>query len=306
MKAFRVPAPAKTNLVLRILKKRKDGFHDLCSLFQRISFCDELVIQEKRSSGLSLTSTNKALPKGKNNLIHKAYNLMTDQLGTKPGLSVRLIKRIPTGAGLGGGSSDAASMMLAMNELFQLRLKPKPLSQLGLQIGSDVPFFLQDTSLAIVEGQGEKLKVVPAYKSNLFFLVASFKKSFSTKEMYALLDEYRSQPVFLTKVRADVRITNYLLKSGHLSRARQYLVNDFSPIAEIKLKSIEKLFMRWRKKKIPFFLSGSGSSVIAVFDSENLARKEKRELQTLYRFRLNLANPYKESIAAQIKEELGP
>jgi len=304
MKPLRIVAPAKTNFILRIIRKRPDGFHDLVTLFHRISLCDEIFISTKLSSGLDLkVSSKKYLPKGKQNIIHKAYDFLSQKLGSRPGLRVRLKKQIPIGAGLGGGSSDAASFLIGANQLLDLRLPYSEMCDLGVQIGSDVPFFLKDVPLALGEGQGERIKPM-AFNSVYFFVIVGFRNQFSTKEMYKIYDTKCQQPLSLTKVRANVKICASFLKKGHLHRAQRLFINDFTLVAEKKLKVLAKVLHQWKVSKVPAFLSGSGSSVIAVYADQKLASRDVKRLKKQKNLNVYLAQSFHENINAKIKEEL--
>ncbi len=298
-----IPAPAKTNLTLHIQKKRSDGFHGLISLFQRISLCDDISLSKNDSKKLNFKVSNKKLSQIKENLIEKAYRLLSQEVGFSPGLTVFLKKRIPMGAGLGGGSSDVASFLMGVNQLYSLNLTRSRLCRLGARIGSDVPFFLYDTPLALVEGRGERVRPL-GVKLDLVYLIVSFRKSFSTKEMYHLFDLKLQQPLSLTKVRADAKICLSLLYRRELCKATPYLINDFNSIAEDKFARISQLYCRWRGKKIPHFLSGSGSSVVAAFESNRAAASEQRLLREVGYRDTTICEPYSFSLNTYLKEEL--
>ncbi|MBI4398879.1 MAG: 4-(cytidine 5'-diphospho)-2-C-methyl-D-erythritol kinase [Candidatus Omnitrophica bacterium] len=275
-----VLAPAKLNLILRISRKRKDGFHDLCSLFQRVSFCDEIRLRRRKKSGLKLSVSGLRVPVREGNTLQKAYRVLCDFLHSFPGLEVKLKKIIPIGAGLGGGSSDAASFLMAANHLFRLKLSKPDLARLGQQVGSDVPFFIYDCAEALVEGRGERVKPV-ACTQEYFFVIVGFSKGLSTREMYHELDAQRRQPVFLTSVRGDVRICARSLNCGQIARAQRMFVNDFKEIAKGKHVVLRRLLDTWKQEGVSGYLTGSGSSVFAVFSkkasAEQLANRLKRD-----------------------------
>src|SRR4051812_39517075 len=150
---MQVLAPAKINLSLRILSRRPDGFHELETFISRISLYDELEI-ETQSSRLSFSCDDPLIPPGDDNLVMRAANAFFSATGVTDGVSIKLRKGIPPGAGLGGGSSDAATTLLALNKLFDTRLPREALAQLGGSLGSDVPFFIFE-SAAMCRGRGE-------------------------------------------------------------------------------------------------------------------------------------------------------
>ncbi len=147
-------APAKVNLSLRVLRRRDDGFHDIETLMAPISIFDTLEIERQTSGGLQFTCNDAALPTGEENLAVRAARIFCGKFGYEPHVSIALKKEIPHGAGLGGGSSDAATVLLALDQLFETNLPRKELSQLAAELGSDVPFFIHQ-SAAWCRGRGE-------------------------------------------------------------------------------------------------------------------------------------------------------
>ncbi len=152
-------SPAKVNLRLEILKKREDGYHEIKTLFQKINLQDTLHFSLKKEKGISIASDHPDLPTGKGNLVHKAIQSILKISGYQGGVHVEIEKRIPLGAGLGGGSSNAATTLKALYQLLNLNLSTKKLMEMGLEIGADVPFFLLNGA-AIGSGVGEHLKKI--------------------------------------------------------------------------------------------------------------------------------------------------
>src|SRR5215510_2103136 len=152
---MQVLAPAKINLSLRVLERRSDGFHEIETFIAPISLCDEIKI-EQRSGKQKITfrCDDPSVPKGDENIVVRAANVFFEETKITSGLSIELKKTIPHGAGLGGGSSDAASTLLALNELFETNLAREALAKMAETIGSDVPFFIFQ-SAAVCKGRGE-------------------------------------------------------------------------------------------------------------------------------------------------------
>src|SRR5262245_1234011 len=161
MPAITIDAPAKVNLTLEVLRRRPDGFHDLRTVMQAITLADRLSVSPSDSDDLSLACSVADLV-GPQNLAWRAADLLRRGTGTRAGVRLRLEKRIPVAAGLGGGSSDAASALLALNALWRLGLSRADLRDLGARLGSDVPFFLGESACALAEGRGERLTPLPA------------------------------------------------------------------------------------------------------------------------------------------------
>jgi len=150
---MRAVAPAKINLSLKVLGKRADGFHEIETFIAPISLADTLEV-ERQGRWVDLTCDDPSLPLGDDNLVVRAARLFLETTKCKGGVSIKLEKKIPHGAGLGGGSSDAASTLLALNQLFETSLPTEALAKMGEQIGSDVPFFIFG-SAALCRGRGE-------------------------------------------------------------------------------------------------------------------------------------------------------
>ncbi len=148
--------PAKINLFLEVLRKRADGYHDLSSVFLAVDLIDKLTVEARDDGKLSLTCTEPGIPLDKSNLVIRAADALRQQYGVRDGAHFHLEKRIPSGAGLGGGSSNAAAALRAANTLWQLDLDTEMLAEIGAGIGSDVPFFLHGGT-ALCEGRGERI-----------------------------------------------------------------------------------------------------------------------------------------------------
>ena len=157
LETLHLESPAKVNLRLEILKRRKDGYHEIRTVLQKISLHDTLHFALKKEKGVFITTNHPNLPVGKDNLVYKAVQSMVKVSGYQGGVDINIQKRIPLGAGLGGGSSNTATTMKALNQLLRLNLPRKRLMEIGLGIGADVPFFFLEGA-AIGSGIGEQLK----------------------------------------------------------------------------------------------------------------------------------------------------
>jgi len=152
-------APAKVNLSLRVLRRREDGFHEIESLMCPVSIFDTLDISHREEGGLEFVCDDASLPTGDDNLVVRAVKLFCTSRGIEPRLRIALTKRIPHGAGLGGGSSDAATTLLGLDRLFETHLSREALSAMAADLGSDIPFFVYQ-SAAIIRGRGEHVEPV--------------------------------------------------------------------------------------------------------------------------------------------------
>ena len=176
-------APAKTNLYLEVLGKRSDGFHNIRTLFQAIDLADRLVVCRTTSDTISVTCDTPGIPTDERNLVVKAWRALKAHHPFPGGVELRLEKTIPAGAGLGGGSSDAAAMLVAANSLFGLGLSAERLEALAGGIGSDVPFFIRG-GVRLGEGRGERLSDWPCPARGAF-VILSPPFAVSTADVYA-------------------------------------------------------------------------------------------------------------------------
>ena len=166
------PSPCKVNLLLNILGKRPDGFHELETVLHPVSLCDVLTF-ERNASEVALTCSDATLPVDSRNLVHRAATAFLSAAGIGDGVKIHLEKKIPLAAGLGGGSGNAATTLLGLNEMFGSPLPLEKLTELAAALGSDIPFFLQRNP-ALATGRGEKIQPLepfPALRRMVFFLI---------------------------------------------------------------------------------------------------------------------------------------
>jgi 4-diphosphocytidyl-2-C-methyl-D-erythritol kinase len=150
-----IPSPAKVNLFLEIVGRRPDGYHEIESIMQLVDLCDEVCLRRRRQ-GIRLQVSGADLPEGRGNLAYRAAALVLEAAGLSDGVEIRLVKRIPVAGGLGGGSSNAAAVLLGVSRLYELAWPGDALHRMACQLGSDVPFFLHDGP-AVARGRGEVL-----------------------------------------------------------------------------------------------------------------------------------------------------
>jgi 4-diphosphocytidyl-2-C-methyl-D-erythritol kinase len=242
-------APAKVNVSLRVLGRRPDGFHDLRSLMVPVSVFDELFFAHKDDGDLEFTCNVPEVPADESNLVVRAVRLFCGAVGILPRLSVALHKTIPHGAGLGGGSSDAATTLLALDALYQTRLPREVLADLGAQLGSDVPFFVYQ-SAAWIGGRGEQVESVRGLPSVPLLLL---KPEFGVPTPWAFQH---------WKNAAEIPGVAY----GEQTHEGLVFVNDLErPVFEkyLFLADLKQWLLR-RPEVCAALLSGSGSTVFAV------------------------------------------
>lgn len=251
-------AYAKVNLTLAVGEKRPDGYHEVVSVMQQVSLCDTLTAEQTRE-GITLTCSDPALPSGEENLAHRAASLFFRETGIAGGAALTLEKRIPSQAGLGGGSSDAASVLLALRKLYAPALSDTELETMAAALGSDVPFFIRGgTQLAT--GRGEVLSPLPPLTDGWFVIVKP-TESFSTPAMYRRLDEL---PPACTPPLPPLQGGLPALASGLFNRF-EAAIPAGSAVWDIKARLAAY-------GALASLLSGSGSAVFGLFDTETAAR----------------------------------
>jgi 4-diphosphocytidyl-2-C-methyl-D-erythritol kinase len=304
MRALTIAAPAKLNLHLRIKERRPDGFHDLESIFIALDFGDTLCFEPlEGENALEISMKGPQAGgfglAGEKNIIFKAISLFRERTGFLQGLRVTTEKRIPLGGGLGGGSSNGASTLLAMNALAAAEgrsLNEAALAELAASLGSDVPFFLCETGAAWVSGRGERVKPLQAPSSwaeGLFFVLVNPGFASNTAAAYRLLDEKRANSyisnVSCTKKQANSSNED-LIRSLAAPPAAWPFENDFLP-AFLRSDSgntgpaeaYRKILSQLREAGADFSsLSGSGATCFGVFTNETAAQKTMAFLSKLW------------------------
>ena len=256
------------------MSKRPDGYHTIETLFERIRFGDEIILK-KRSSGIFLRVSSLDVPKGETNLAFKAAELLRLECGIKEGVEIILKKNIPVSAGLGGGSSNAATVLLGLNRLWRLHLSKDKLLHFASKLGSDVPFFILETSFAMGRGRGEILRPVLGIQKRLWHCLVKPSFGIATKEAYEGLPKAR-----LTPLNTDVRMLIRALRTGDSERLSNLLTNSLELSLNKRVRGISGI-----KKKLVFegalaaLMSGSGSTVFGIFSSEKAARTAARNLK---------------------------
>jgi 4-diphosphocytidyl-2-C-methyl-D-erythritol kinase len=258
------PAPAKLNLFLHITGRRPDGYHDLQTLFQILDWGDELRFDVNDSGRIGRTNLIDGIPESEDICI-RAAQLLQNRCEVQKGVQIELLKHIPMGAGLGGGSSDAATVLCALNHLWSCGLTQKQLAALGLELGADVPVFVNGYS-AWAEGRGEKLRAVSIGSRHYVLLFPGV--SISTAEVF------RHPLLKRDSVKVD-------MSSASLQPGR----NDCEAVALImypELKTVVRDLSAWGQP----FMSGTGSTFFLSFDDKKTAINAASELECRYNIRL--------------------
>jgi 4-diphosphocytidyl-2-C-methyl-D-erythritol kinase len=246
----RWPAPAKLNLMLHVVGRRADGYHLLQTVFRLIDLADTLAFAPRDDGAIRLATPLAGVPED-SDLTVRAARLLQAETGCRTGATISVEKRIPLGGGLGGGSSDAATTLIALNDLWGTSLRRADLARLGLALGADVPFFLFGRN-ALGEGVGEVLTALdlpPAW-----YVVITPQVAVSTREIFAAPE--------LTRDTKPVKITAFFAALG---------TNDLEPVVRARFPEVARA-IDWLASHGEARMSGSGSSVFAVFEREGDAR----------------------------------
>jgi len=214
-------APAKINLFLEILGKRDDGYHEIETVMQEIDLVDNLQFEEIRE-GVRLKCNDNNIPSDENNLVCKAANLILNECGIKKGVLISLEKNIPVGAGLGGGSSDAAATIKALNLLWKIGLNDTELMEFAAKLGSDIPFFIKGKT-SLCSGRGEKITPIEV-KSEMNYLIIFPHINISTTTIY------RNLKIDLTKKIIDVSFFLDALKHHKVAGISKLLFNRLEKV----------------------------------------------------------------------------
>lgn len=279
LRSVHVIVPAKINLHLKVNEKRNDGFHDIESIFQKVPLYDELLIEMADTKNTcKVNSPVFKLPE--NNTLVSAYTAFCAATGIDIGVNVTLTKRIPSGAGMGGGSSDAAGMLQGLQKLFEVSLTDAELKKAAETIGSDVSFFLYDGpdyDAAIVTGRGEYVKYIKSRRDLFYVLVCPGVHS-STKEAYDLVDNWNNGDSTAFPSLLD-------LEAIYRSPVKNWTFeNSFTKPIAWKYPIIQKAIQDVKSFNPDFVeMTGSGSVVFGIFSSENDAKKAYTQLCQIWK-----------------------
>ncbi len=269
---------AKVNLFLKVTGRRQDGYHLINSLFQKISLADSITFRTNDSGAIGLRCSDATLPTDERNLIVKAAKSLQSASGSMPGAEIELIKEIPVGAGLGGGSSNGATTLMTLNEMWGANLSRDQLMEIAANIGADVPFFLGSDS-AWVEGTGERLWPLAPQKS---FSVLLVNPGFhiSAGEAYTKSKFSFAKPANKEKIIEDCL-------SGEPERIAKILHNDLEPWALANYPVLARLkteIERGEPKPLGVLMTGSGPTMMAFYDTEQICKKAALRLYDLAPF----------------------
>jgi len=267
-------SPAKVNLYLRVIRKREDGYHDILSLMQRISLCDELTFSPSRD-GIAVRCPGTPLPEDEGNIVYRAAAAFFSRTGLSPGVDITIRKRIPIAAGLGGGSSNAATTLMTLNEIHGFPMTQEELMKIGTLLGADVPFFIMGKTVW-ASGIGDRFtqsSFIPDFR----FVLINPGFEVSTKMVYQGLN------LGLTKRRIHYSIPRFSTQEdviGGLTNDLERVTVKLHPV----LDEIKTLLLTSGARGA--LMSGSGPTVFGVFTDPESADRAEKNLEQEARWRV--------------------
>ncbi|UFS68866.1 4-(cytidine 5'-diphospho)-2-C-methyl-D-erythritol kinase [Geomonas sp. RF6] len=265
-KKLQLKAPAKVNYRLDVLRRREDGYHDLRMVMQRVNLCDDVEIALTETPGIRVVCNTPGAPDGEGNIAWRAANALLALSPWKGGIDISITKKIPIGAGLGGGSSDAATVLMGVNELLDLSLSEERLREIGVKLGADVPFFIFKKT-AIAEGIGDRLTALEGMPK-LWVVLVNPGIHISTGWVY--------QSLRLTGEKVAANIPRLY---GGVGDVCAILSNDLEQVSFERYPALPAL-----KEELltvgaaGSLMSGSGSTVFALFEEEKTAKAAAAEI----------------------------
>lgn len=271
---MKINSYAKLNLYLAVLNKRKDNYHNINTVFERIDLCDKIVLVPRQDKKINIVCTHPAIPKDNSrNLAFRSAKLLQDSFKIDRGVDIKIIKRIPVASGLGGGSSNAAAVLVGLNKFWKLNIAQNKLIILAKKIGSDVPFFIYNSPFAEGRGRGDMIKPLkPLNPVKFWHILIVPRKKVSTMQIYKKWDSVRAK---LTSPKYDVKILGSILRKKDFSLISKAMFNSLEQVVTELFPEIRHIKARLMSLGIKSILmSGSGPAVFGMVSS----RKEATSL----------------------------
>ena len=276
MNSISLKSRAKINLSIDVIGKREDGYHIVEMIMQTIDLYDDIKLKELEEDNIIIKSECSYIPLNEDNIVYKAAKLIKEKMDIKKGIEIFIKKNIPVAAGMAGGSSNAAAVLVGLNELWKLGLSKDELRDLGLKLGADVPFCIEGGT-ALAEGIGEKLTYIKGINKDVNILVCNTDIFVSTKEVYQSLD------IKNIEKRPDNKLLIEKLKNDDIVSVSNNMVNVLEEVTSKKysdIKVIENIIAK--NGAMGTMMSGSGPTVFGFFDNEEKAQRARVELLENY------------------------
>ncbi|SCJ39875.1 4-diphosphocytidyl-2-C-methyl-D-erythritol kinase [uncultured Clostridium sp.] len=272
MNSIDLKSRAKINLSIDVLGKRDDGYHIVEMIMQTIDLYDNLKITKIEGDFIKIKSDSEDIPLNQDNIVYKAADILKKRFDIKDGVEISIQKNIPVAAGMAGGSSNAAAVLVGLNKVWNLGLSESELKEIGLQLGADVPFCITGGS-ALAQGIGEELTNIHGLSEGVNILVCKPDIFVSTKEVYQSLDMNKVQK------RPENQKLIESLKNDDIKYVSENMVNVLEEVTASKYKEIKQIEATMMKNKaLGSMMSGSGPTVFGLFDNKEYAIKAKEEL----------------------------
>ena len=280
MNSIQLKSRAKINLSIDVLGKREDGYHLVEMIMQTIDLFDKIKIFSLKEDTIIIESNSLDIPLDSTNIVYKAADLIKKQYNIKEGVKIIIEKNIPIAAGMAGGSSNAAAVLVGLNQLWQLKLSENKLKELGLKLGADVPFCIGGQT-ALAENIGEKLTKIDGLSENIFILVCKPELFVSTKEIYEEIDSK------IIEKRPNNKLLIQLLKENKIQQIADNMYNVLEAVTRERypvIEEIEKIMME--NDALGSMMSGSGPTVFGLYrnreDAENCKNKLLKKFSQVY------------------------
>ena len=280
MNSIQIKSRAKINLSIDVLGKREDGYHLVEMIMQTIDLFDKIKIFSLKEDTIIIESNSLDIPLDSTNIVYKAADLIKKQYNIKEGVKIIIEKNIPIAAGMAGGSSNAAAVLVGLNQLWQLKLSENKLKELGLKLGADVPFCIGGQT-ALAENIGEKLTKIDGLSENIFILVCKPELFVSTKEIYEEIDSK------IIEKRPNNKLLIQLLKENKIQQIADNMYNVLEEVTRERypvIEEIEKIMME--NDALGSMMSGSGPTVFGLYinreDAENCKNKLLKKFSQVY------------------------
>ena len=276
MNSIGLKSRAKINLSIDVLGKRQDGYHIVEMIMQTIDLYDNLKITQIEEDSIKIKSNSQDIPLNQDNIVYKAANILKEKFNIKKGIEISIQKNIPVAAGMAGGSSNAAAVLVGLNRIWDLGLNQLELKDIALQLGADVPFCITGGS-ALAQGIGEELTDIKGLNENIHILICKPNIFVSTKEVYQSLD------INEIKKRPDNQKLIDALQINDVKYVSENMVNVLEEVTSSKyneINQIEKVILK--NKALGSMMSGSGPTVFGLFDNKEYAIRAKEELLQSY------------------------
>ena len=280
MNSIQLKSRAKINLSIDVLGKREDGYHLVEMIMQTIDLFDKIKIFSLKEDTIIIESNSLDIPLDSTNIVYKAADLIKKQYNIKEGVKIIIEKNIPIAAGMAGGSSNAAAVLVGLNQLWQLKLSENKLKELGLKLGADVPFCIGGQT-ALAENIGEKLTKIDGLSENIFILVCKPELFVSTKEIYEEIDSK------IIEKRPNNKLLIQLLKENKIQQIADNMYNVLEEVTRERypvIEEIEKIMME--NDALGSMMNGSGPTVFGLYrnreDAENCKNKLLKKFSQVY------------------------